>query len=73
MIKRGSDNSEVKQWQEFLVSLGHEITPDGIFGAKTQKATMDFQESLGLPADGIVGKNTYKEAVERGYSGDYAG
>ena len=72
MIKRGSDNSEVKQWQEFLISLGHDLTADGIFGAKTQQATREFQESVGLTADGIVGKGSYKEAVERGYSGDFA-
>ena len=72
MIKRGSQTKEVQQWQEFLVGIGYELDADGIFGAKTQQATMDFQKSVGLAADGIVGKNTYSKAVDRGYAGDFA-
>jgi peptidoglycan hydrolase-like protein with peptidoglycan-binding domain len=31
---------------------------DGIFGPKTQRATMDFQRRNGLKADGIIGPKT---------------
>lgn len=71
MISRGSKGEEVKQWQEFLITLGHEIEADGIFGAKTQTATIAFQKMVALTADGIVGKNSYKKAAEKGYMGDY--
>lgn len=59
LLKRGSRNNEVKELQSRLNSIGNDSgKPDGVFGAKTQKAVIDFQKNNKLKADGIVGKNT---------------
>ena len=42
--------------------IGRE-TPDGSFGAGTEKAVMEMQAWLGLPADGNVGADTKKGIV----------
>jgi len=42
-----------------LVRAGHKISVDGIFGAKTKKALVSFQDSSGLSADGIAGEKTW--------------
>ncbi|TAF67059.1 MAG: peptidoglycan-binding protein [Cytophagales bacterium] len=73
MIRKGSKGDEVREWQDFLAnSEGYEIDVDGVFGQGTHEATVDFQQVVGLPADGVVGANTYYEAAERGYEGGYS-
>ncbi len=68
-IRQGSKGSQVERWQFFLVGLGYTfIKADGDFGAKTQRATVDFQEKNGLGADGIVGEKTYIKAFYKGYN-----
>ena len=59
VIKKGSRGKAVKIWQ---VIVGAD--PDGVFGAKTDAATRDFQRRKGLEIDGIVGKNTWKAGLE---------
>ena len=59
VIKKGSRGKAVKVWQ---IIVGAD--PDGIFGAKTEAATKDFQRRKGLEQDGIVGKNTWKAGLE---------
>lgn len=51
--KIGNSGNRVKKIQE---KVG--VNTDGIFGAKTKSAVMDFQRANGLKVDGIVGKNT---------------
>lgn len=53
-IKKGARGEEVKMLQR---ALG--INADGIFGAQTERAVMDYQRSKGLVADGIVGAKTW--------------
>lgn len=69
MLKIGSFGEEVKRWQIFLtsryISLGK---ADGIFGKATQSATKEFQKSMKLTVDGIVGPNTVAAAISLGYS-----
>jgi peptidoglycan hydrolase-like protein with peptidoglycan-binding domain len=37
---------------------------DGVFGAKTEAATLAFQKARGLTADGIIGPNTWSELTK---------
>lgn len=53
-IKLNSRGSDVSDWQR---NLGG--TPDGIFGTKTQAATILWQRAHGLTPDGIVGPATW--------------
>lgn len=60
-IKVGSSGSIVKEIQQKLNAKGFSVgTVDGIFGSKTVQAVKNFQKSVGLTADGIVGTNTAK-------------
>lgn len=74
ILKRGSKGEEVRLWQEFLQSLGHDATPDGDFGQKTHVATRNFQLRFMDPedADGIVGPKTIAKAKEKGFAGSPA-
>lgn len=69
VIKLGSKNNLVGDWQNFL--RGEELylgAIDDDFGQKTHIATINFQSKYGLTADGVVGQNTYKKAIELGFS-----
>lgn len=59
--KKGS-KTNIKRWQEFLKWYGYPITTGGTFGAKTIKYTKEFQKSVGIKADGIVGAKTRAKA-----------
>ncbi len=62
VFKYGSNGEEVKQIQEKLQRWGHydgEI--DGNYGSKTQEAVKDFQQSVGITADGIAGNETLEK------------
>jgi peptidoglycan hydrolase-like protein with peptidoglycan-binding domain len=37
---------------------------DGVFGAQTRNAVINYQRSRGLTADGIVGCNTWRSLQE---------
>jgi N-acetylmuramoyl-L-alanine amidase len=56
--------------QHRLLELGLRIEPaelEGIFGPSTESAIRAFQQQRGLPADGLVGPDTWAELVEAGY------
>lgn len=59
-IRKGSWGEAVKTLQ---TKLG--ITADGIFGAKTEAAVMDYQAKHGLAIDGIVGAKTWAALLGR--------
>ena len=66
-IKKGSKGVHVLHLQKSLnVSLTPcpKLSEDGIFGDRTKAAAKAFQASVGLTADGIVGKDTW-EFVDR--------
>ena len=64
-LKRGSVSNYVLIAQDDLNTLGFRTNGlDGIFGAATQCAIINYQKSRGLTADGIVGCNTWRSLQE---------
>lgn len=60
VLRRGMQGSAVTQLQERLKSLGFfKGTVDGVFGEVTEVAVKSAQQSLKIPADGIVGPSTW--------------
>ena len=60
-LSRGSFGELVAAVQTLLILEGYQCGPDGAdgdFGLNTEKAVREFQEQLGLTADGIVGPET---------------
>lgn len=64
-LKRGSLSNYVCIAQDDLNTLGFRTNGlDGIFGAATQNAVINYQKSRGLTADGIIGCNTWRSLQE---------
>ncbi|MEM7580473.1 MAG: peptidoglycan-binding protein [Mastigocoleus sp.] len=62
LLKEGSKGAEVKQLQEALQTLNFYFSKiDGVFGANTKVAVINFQKNQGLVADGIVGSKTWSK------------
>ena len=61
LMRNGSTGDDVRELQEMLISSGclGEGEADGVFGPKTEKAVLAFQQENGLDATGIVGDATY--------------
>lgn len=75
IIRQGSSGTEVKTMQKKLKNWGYyNGAVDGIFGAQTKKAVMDFQRKNGLAADGVVGPKTLAAlGMSGGSSGNQGG
>lgn len=59
IIKQGMRGEDVQYVQKLLAEAGFYAGPlDGVFGGGTLSAVRAFQQSAGLPADGVVGKET---------------
>lgn len=57
----GSKSDYVLHWQKYLNLLGFACgNEDGVFGANTRAAVMEYQRSKGLAADGIIGAKTWE-------------
>jgi peptidoglycan hydrolase-like protein with peptidoglycan-binding domain len=74
-IKKGSKGPAVRKAQNRLQLRFYDPGPiDGRFGAKTEKAVKQYQRDRDLPADGIVGPQTWARldppTVKQGASGD---
>lgn len=60
---------DVAAWQSFLKAQGFfDADPTGLFGTATERASIDYQTSLGIDADGIVGDQTFVHAHQDGFS-----
>lgn len=71
ILRFGSRGTLVEYLQLALVRAGYtSLTVDGIFGARTRDAVRDFQQKNGLPADGIVGRQTWAKLMPylKGYT-----
>ncbi len=65
-LKIGSKGKLVRELQEALAKLGHDVgEPDGRFGASTHAAVIDFQKGHGLKEDGLVGPATYAAVMRQ--------
>ena len=61
MKNKGSslmEGDDIFQLQTLLKANGYDLTVDGVFGSKTEKAVRELQKKNGLTVDGIVGENT---------------
>jgi murein L,D-transpeptidase YcbB/YkuD len=59
-IRLGDDGEYVAALQSILAAKGFAVPTDGHFNVATATAVREFQESRGLPADGIVGPRTWQ-------------
>lgn len=60
-LRRGDRGTVVTNLQKGLAALGFATgEPDGVFGATTEAAVVDFQQSNDLHPDGIVGTETVR-------------
>jgi peptidoglycan hydrolase-like protein with peptidoglycan-binding domain len=63
---RTAGSDRVREVQRRLTRLGYGTGPvDGMFGPRTRRATLRFQERAGLAADAIVGRRTLRELRTR--------
>jgi N-acetylmuramoyl-L-alanine amidase len=60
LVRQGERGNLVWLIQAELIAHGYDIAADGIFGAGTRNALIDFQRKSGLSADGIAGANTFE-------------
>ena len=58
-VKIGSRGEDVVLVQRALIKHGYSLDDDGIFGKGTKKTVIEFQASMGLITDGVVGDATY--------------
>lgn len=61
ILRRGSQGNSVETLQNALNAHGFgPLDVDGVFGTKTFNALIQFQQTQGIPYDGIVGPVTWK-------------
>ncbi len=59
-VRRGDRNETVRALQERLNASGFDVgRADGSFGPRTERAVRDYQRSVGLCSDGVVGRRTF--------------
>lgn len=69
-LRKGDRGYEVVDLQTRLQALGFDLGNrgiDGVFGPSTELAVKEFQQGIGILADGIVGEITWNEIVEASY------
>jgi len=70
LIRPGARGEAVRDVQHRLLAAGFHVGADeleGIYGASTESAVRAFQQARALPADGILGPDTWEQLVEAGY------
>ena len=69
LIRLGDSGPAVVDVQQRLSRVSEEpVVADGVFAEQTYAAVRRFQRSRNLPADGIVGPETWRALVEAGYT-----
>jgi N-acetylmuramoyl-L-alanine amidase len=69
IFRPGNQGKPVADIQDRLTSLGFSCAGDepGVFEANTRTAVILFQQSKGLPSDGLVGPQTWNALVDASY------
>jgi peptidoglycan hydrolase-like protein with peptidoglycan-binding domain len=73
VVRRGDTEHPVRTLQHLLRAHRQTVAVDGIFGPRTEAAVRAVQASAGIPADGIVGPQTWPVTivqVRRGSRGE---
>ena len=65
VICEGMSGADVAVAQALLAAHGAELAVSNVFDAKTKNRTMEFQNGVGLHADGIIGNNTWTALLRR--------
>ncbi|MDR0383998.1 MAG: peptidoglycan-binding protein [Christensenellaceae bacterium] len=69
-LSTGSTGSNVQLLQYILNYIGEyydfvpNVVEDGVFGRGTANAVMEFQKNFGMPADGVVGRDTWNRLYD---------
>lgn len=64
LYRRSDTGDAVRDIQQRLDRLGYQVEVNGQFDGATQAAVRAFQDRRGVPVDGIVGPETWRELVE---------
>ena len=64
LYRRKDTGEAVRDIQQRLVRLDYNLEVTGVFDDATTEAVRAFQERRGVPVDGIVGPDTWRELVE---------
>ncbi len=64
-VRRGDNSDAVSAAQTLLVAAGHDLTVDGLFGAKTESAVRDFRAGRGLAVSGVVTPDVFLDLLNR--------
>lgn len=66
VLRQGDRGEFVCELQEYLALAGYlGSSADGLFGSVTHQAVVTFQKSVGLAADGVVGRNTWDALLNK--------
>ena len=69
----GSEGTMVEVVQRLLAHRGFAVEPTGFFDDATEDAVREFEDSVGIPADGLVARLTWQQLVvpvKRGQEGE---
>lgn len=66
LVEQSAVNKPIRNVQQFLRRISYDndipkIIPDGIFGAQTQNAVMEFQRLFNLPQSGVIDDETWEK------------
>lgn len=64
LYRRNDTGEPVRDIQQRLERLGYDLEVNARFDEATQSAVRAFQDRRGVPVDGIVGPDTWRELVE---------
>jgi peptidoglycan hydrolase-like protein with peptidoglycan-binding domain len=68
-LSQGSSGDDVAMMQRYLNRISGNFyipnagEPDGVFGESTKNSVIAFQKLRNLPADGVIGKDTWYEII----------